>query len=96
MAFSPAAAHELALDALLHVAGYPDLTEALLAASGMMPDGLRAAAQDPQFHVAVLDFLLEDDQRVVDFAAARGIRPEEVLAARTALSGPGSFGWEAD
>lgn len=96
MSYSAAAAQELAVKALIHIADHPDLASALLASSGLRPEALRQAAQDPDFCTHVLDFLLEDDRRVLDFARSMSIRPEEVLTARTALGGPGSFGWEAD
>lgn len=96
MSYSRQPAEDLAMTVLLHVLQNPDLAERLLAESGLQAEALRGAAGDPEFRVSVLEFLLADDARVVDFSRASGIRPEEVLAARTALAGPGSFGWEAD
>lgn len=96
MSYSRAAADDLALQALIHVVSQPELASALMTASGLAPDAFRQAAQDPEFRIYLLDFILEDDRRVQDFSADAGIRPEEVLAARTALAGPGSFGWDPD
>ncbi|RNF33384.1 DUF3572 domain-containing protein [Paracoccus methylarcula] len=96
MSYSAVAAQELAVRALVHIAEHPDLASALLATSGLRPEALRQAARDPDFCVHVLDFLLEDDRRVLDFAQSLSIRPDEVLSARMALAGPGSFGWEPD
>lgn len=96
MSYSAQAAEELALRALTHIAGQPELVSAFLANSGMEPDQLREAARSPEFHQYLLDFILEDDRRVLDFAQSLGLRPEEVLAACTAIAGPGSYGWEAD
>ena len=44
-------------------------------------------AAQPEFPVFVLDFLLEQDQRVLDFAQAAGLRPERVQMARAVLGG---------
>ena len=60
---------------------------ALLAQSGSDVAGLRAMSARPEFAQFVLDFLLEQDQRVLDFAASAGIRPERVQMARAVLGG---------
>lgn len=96
MSYSVRAAEELALKALSHIAEQPELISALFASSGLDSETLREAAKSPDFHAHLLDFLLEDDRRVLDFAQAIGIRPEDVLTARTVIGGPGSFGWEPD
>lgn len=96
MSYDRRAAEDLAMRALSHIAERPDLVTALFASSGLSAEMLRKAAESPDFHAHLLEFLLEDDRRVIDFAQAEGIRPEDVLTARTALAGPGSFGWEAD
>lgn len=96
MSYSVRAAEELALKALSHIAEHPELVSALFVSSGLDPETLREAARSPNFHTHLLDFLLEDDRRVLEFSQAVGIRPEEVLAARTVIGGPGSFGWEPD
>ncbi|AXC50131.1 DUF3572 family protein [Paracoccus suum] len=90
---TPLAARELADDALHFVATDPDLAAALLAASGAEAGGLRKMAVEPEFALFLLDFLLENDARVVDFATAAGVKPTEVMAARQALSGP-EDGWD--
>ncbi|MFV0386381.1 DUF3572 domain-containing protein [Paracoccus sp. (in: a-proteobacteria)] len=96
MSFSTDAARNLALEALVFVASRADLAQGLMAASGLAPDQLRKAAEEPDFGLYVLEFLLERDDMVLEFAADRGIRPDDVMAARTALAGPGSYGWDAD
>ena len=55
---------------------------------------MRRAAGDPDIALHVLDYLLEDDARVLDAAADLNIKPGDLMAARTALAGPGSYGWE--
>lgn len=80
-------ARDIADRGFAHLAGDPELVEALLAQSGCDPAGLRAMAARPEFAGFVLDFLLEQDQRVLDFAAAAGLRPERVAMARAVLGG---------
>lgn len=96
MSYSVESARELALNALLYIAGDPELIAAFLSESGLQASALRTAAARPEFQPHVLDFLLAADARVIGFVEAQGIRPEEVMIARTVLAGPGSFGWEAD
>ncbi|SEN94577.1 Protein of unknown function [Paracoccus alcaliphilus] len=93
---SYAGAEALTVQALQFIASDQELVEALLAMTGLRALDLRQAAADPGFGVSLLDFLLEDDQRVLRFARSAGIAPQEVMTARTALAGPGSYGWTAD
>ncbi|MNP81170.1 hypothetical protein D3C76_1794590 [compost metagenome] len=60
---------------------------AFLGQSGTDATGLRAMASRPEFAQFVLDFLLEQDQRVLDFAAASGLQPQRVVMARAVLGG---------
>ena len=80
-------ARDIADAGFSHIAADAELIEALLAQSGSDVAGLRAMAARPEFAVFVLDFLLEQDQRVLDFAASAGIRPERVARARAVLGG---------
>lgn len=86
---TPLAARAIADKALGYIAADTGLTGALLAASGAGPEALRAMAEAPEFAVFVLEFLLDDDDRVLGFATAEGLRPDSVLSARAALEGPG-------
>lgn len=69
------------------IASDPELAGALLAQAGADAGALRAMAARPEFALFVLDFLLEFDQRVLDFARAANIRPERVQMARGVLGG---------
>lgn len=96
MTFSKAAAQDLAVEALLYLVERPEMTQALLASTGLQADDLRKVAENPEFGLYILDFMVEDDARVLEFAEIAKIRPEQVMTARTALAGPGSFGWEPE
>ncbi|MCJ1902551.1 MULTISPECIES: DUF3572 domain-containing protein [Paracoccus] len=80
-------ARDIADAGFAHIAGDAELVGALLAQSGSDVAGLRAMAARPEFSVFVLDFLLEHDQRVLDFAQAAQIAPQRVLLARAVLGG---------
>lgn len=57
-----------------------------LALTGIGPEELRAVADAPETLVAVLDHLLGDESLLLVFSAAKGIAPETVEPARTALA----------
>lgn len=84
-------ARDIADQGLTHIAGDPDLIGALLAQAGADGAAIREMAARPEFAVFVLDFLLELDQRVLDFASATGIKPERVQMARAILGGYDPF-----
>ena len=87
---------EIADAALLHLLGDPDLVGAFTGTSGMSVADLRAAAGLPELAAQSLEFICEDDQRLIAFAARAGVTPEHVARARLRLAGPGSHGWDAD
>lgn len=82
-----AEARDIADAAFQHIAAEPGLVSELLTQSGTDVAGLRAMAGRPEFAQFVLDFLLEQDQRVLDFAAGAGIAPQRVVMARATLGG---------
>lgn len=96
MAVSQGSAKEIALSALIHVLQDPELAAGFFGTSGLAPEDVAAMRNDPALELAVFDYLLEDDRRVLDMAEALGLPPKDILAARTLLAGPGSFGWDAD
>ena len=79
---------ELALAALSFLAAEPDRLERFLVLSGLGPENLRAAAADPGFFAAVLDYVLSDEPLLLGLAAERGVPPEQIAAARAALDRP--------
>ncbi|MFH5773538.1 DUF3572 domain-containing protein [Paracoccus sp. NGMCC 1.201697] len=84
---TPSEARDIADAGFSHIAGDAELVSALLAQSGTDVAGLRRMAGRPEFAQFVLDFLLEQDQRVLDFAADAGIQPQRVVMARAVLGG---------
>ena len=87
---NPDAAAETARDALIWMAGEPDVLGSFLDVSGAGPEDLRARAGDPEFLGFVLDHVLSRDDIVLAFAADAGMPPERVAEARAALPGGAS------
>ncbi len=75
----------IALQALAHVAGDPDLGPRFLDLSGLDAAGLRASAGDPALLSAVIDFLQARESDLVACAAALDIKPEQLVRAGAAL-----------
>lgn len=76
-----------AIDALIWLTGRPEDFSAFLTATGVEPGDISQLAGEAGFHLALLDFLLAEDQRVLAFAADHGIQPELLLQARASLPG---------
>lgn len=79
-------AETLALQAFIWVIG-GDLADAFLNASGASQDQLADLARQPVFLAAVLDFLMEDDARVIGFCDSAQRPYLSVAEARAALPG---------
>jgi hypothetical protein len=80
-------AEDLAVAALGWMAGEPDVLGAFLVASGLAPADLRRRAAEPEVLGAVLDFVLQEDARVLAVAGVAGVPPADLVAARAALPG---------
>jgi hypothetical protein len=77
----------LALEGLGWLAGQDEGLDRFLAVSGLDPAGLREAAGAPGTGLAVLEFLLANEQLLVAFCDATGSSPQAVHAARHKLEG---------
>tara|TARA_B100001939_G_scaffold172262_1_gene148453 strand:+ start:1251 stop:1484 length:234 start_codon:yes stop_codon:yes gene_type:complete len=54
---------------------------------------LKADIEDPSLLVSVLDFILMEDQWVIDFCDAVGFDPHKLQAVRSALPGGETLHW---
>lgn len=86
-------AQVLAIRALGWIAARDDVFQAFLGATGAGVAELRARAQDPEFLCAVLDFLLMQDEWVIEFAQEAGVPPAAPLQARAVLGGGDMAHW---
>lgn len=81
------------LQALGWLAGNDTLFPVFMGSTGAGIDDVRARAQDPEFLGSVLDFLLMDDQWVLEFSSFVNVQPEIVLTARRSLPGGEQVEW---
>ena len=90
---TPEQAREIATDAVIWLAGEPEVLAGFVAASGVAPGAIARQGSDPEFLAAVLDWLLGSDASVLAFAAATGHRPEDPARARALLPGAPGPHW---
>lgn len=90
---SPDRAIVAGLQALSWIATDDDLFGAFLDQAGTDAAAVRARATDPAFLGFVLDFVLQEDARVIGFSGAQGMAPERVAQARRALPGGDTPEW---
>jgi Protein of unknown function (DUF3572) len=83
----------VAIQALSFLAGDSARLGAFLAETGIAPETLRQSANDPQFLISVLDFVMRDDATVKAFAEVSKLHPTNIAAARQVLGDPH---WERD
>lgn len=83
----------IGVNALGWIAGQESIFEAFLGNTGARIDDLRAQAGEPEFLAQVLDFVMLQDEWVLEFAAAVSIAPEQVATARMVLGGGDMRHW---
>ncbi len=82
-----------AMRALGWLVARDDLVEVFLGSTGASLDDLKRRAGEPEFLASVLDFILMDDDWVIDCAGALDLPPEQLVAMRQALPGGGLPNW---
>ena len=81
------AAETLAIQALSFIAADPDRLGSFLAATGMGPGDIRAAARESLFLAGVPDHIGADEKLLLAFAADAKRDPRDIVRAQNALSG---------
>lgn len=87
------AAEILGLRALGWLAGKDDQLSIFLESSGAALDDLRTRANDPAFLIAVLDFIMSEDQWLMEFCDATGLPYDAPDRARQMLPGGARVHW---
>ncbi|WP_321390834.1 DUF3572 domain-containing protein [Emcibacter sp.] len=77
----------LALDALTFIAEDTESFVAFLRLSGLEKETLTRHAGDPAILGSVLDFLLQDEKRLLAFCESRELNPDRPARARMCLPG---------
>lgn len=84
-------AEDIAIQGLAFLAGDPERLARFLALTGLGPQNLRQAANEPGFLAAVLDYLASDESLLQVFAAHANLAPEIVAQARVTLGDGGGL-----
>lgn len=79
--------------ALGWLAQQDELLGRFLGMTGMEAGDLRTRSQDPEFLGFILDFLLTEDQLVLDFCTDMGLPNDAPMRARMALPGGAIPDW---
>jgi hypothetical protein len=79
--------------ALIWLAGRPELLEAFLSSSGAAVEDLRDGSTNAGFLGFVLDHILQSDSLILDFTGEAGIAPEDPARARASLPGGHAPNW---
>ena len=90
---TPHSAEIFALEALAWMAQDKDVLSLFLDATGSSLADLKAQVQSSEFLLAVLDFVLLEDQWVLDCAEACYCDPNMIALARQALPGGAIVHW---
>lgn len=80
-------AQGIATEALLQLSQDPEQIGRFLAFSGIGPQMIREAAEEPGFLAGVLEFYMMDETLLLAFCENARIRPTMIAAARYALAG---------
>ncbi len=86
-------AETLALQCMGWLLTHDDLLPVFMGATGAGEDDLRRGAGDPVFLGAVLDFLMMNDNWVIEFCAVAGVANDTIMRARAALPGGQQEHW---
>lgn len=90
---TPQQAEYFAVQVLGWLATDPARIGGFLAMSGTAPQDLRARAADPDFLLAVVEFLLADEAMLLECCAALEVAPTFPASARAALPGGEQVHW---
>jgi Protein of unknown function (DUF3572) len=81
------AGQAMALQALAFLAADSDLLDGFLATTGLHLGDVRDLAADIDFQAGVLDYVLANEPLLISFAVDSGVRPQDIVAARSRLPG---------
>ena len=80
-------ASTIALNLIAYIVCDEERLERFLALSGISPNDLQSSAASPEFQGFVLDYALQDETLIIEFAESCGVKPESLQRARFALPG---------
>ena len=83
----PAAVSEIPLRFIRFLAADEERLAAMLALTGLTEQDFTTRSSEPEFQAFVLDYALENESQLLEFAASENLRPEAVAQARRKLPG---------
>ncbi len=86
-------AETVGLKALAWLAGNEELLPVFLGATGTTTDDFRVRAQETEFLVSLLDFLMMNDDWVVSFCDDNGLGYDQPMLAKQSLPGGEQVNW---
>lgn len=86
-------AEVIGLSAITWLVGNDELLPVFMGASGAGVDDLKNGAANAEFLAAVLDFIMMDDEWVIQFCQANDFPYDSVQQARNALPGGAQMNW---
>ena len=86
-------AEVIGLQCLAWLAGNEELLPVFLGATGASEEDFRHRLQDPEFHGFVIDFIMLNDDWVMDFCTTHDLPNESLQYARAALPGGEQVNW---
>jgi len=93
IAVTPEAAQVVAIQALAWLVGNDELLPVFMGSTGTSAKDLKARVEDTSLLVSVMDFILMEDQWVLDFCDVAGIDPYKLQSVRYALPGGEIVHW---
>ena len=93
MALSQDAVDQVALKAIVWLAGNDELLPVFMGATGADEAAFRTGLANPEFQASVLDFLLMDDAWVIAFCDSEAMPYDRLMQARGALPGGAQVHW---
>ena len=90
---TPEVAETYALKVLGWLVGEEEILPILMGSSGSSAADIKERAQDADFLIAVLDFVMMDDAWVLACCQACALEPEAMQIARQSLPGGGMVNW---
>ncbi len=78
-------AEDVVSQALTYLAAHEPMLTRFFNLTGLTPETIRKAAENPGFDASVLDHFLADETLLVQFTQSTGLRRDEVSAARESI-----------
>ena len=90
---TPEAAQVVAIQALGWLMGNNELLPVFMGSTGISAEDLKASLEDTSLLVTLMDFILMEDQWVLDFCDVSGFDPHKLQSVRHALPGGEMVHW---